>query len=142
MQIDISTPALLFPAVSLLLLAYTSRFLATGQLIRGLNSNRKIKDIPNIEQQINNLNKRMELIKIMQILGAVSLLFCTISMFLLFTNLIFWGKITFGISLISMSISMLYTIYEVMISTEAIKIELLSLHSKKNKNTKKGDLDV
>jgi hypothetical protein len=140
-QLDISTPALLFPAISLLLIAHTSRFLTTGQLIRGLNSNRRTKDIPDIELQIKNLSKRMELVKYMQAFGAASLLFCTISMGFLFFNLHLLGDIFFFISIILMGSSMVLTIYEIMISTEAIKIELKDLQDKHSKSTKNENKD-
>ena len=39
MEIDISTPALLFSAISLLILAYTNRFLTIAQIIRNLKKN-------------------------------------------------------------------------------------------------------
>ena len=34
MHIDVSTPSILFPAISLLLLAFTNRFLALANLIQ------------------------------------------------------------------------------------------------------------
>ena len=38
MDLSLTTPALLFPAISLLLLAYTNRFLTLANLIRDLHA--------------------------------------------------------------------------------------------------------
>ncbi len=127
MTLEITTPALLFPAISLLLLAYTNRFLTTGQLIRGLRANVKNGKSMYIKEQIKNFKKRMGLIKWMQIFGALSLLICTISMFFLFLENELIGKITFVCSLISMVTSLTICIIEIYISTIALKFELRGL---------------
>lgn len=92
MDIEISTPALLFPALSLLLLAYTNRFLATGHLIRALSAQATTKEDCAIKNQIINLKQRLELTKWMQIFGVLSTLLCTISMFGLFLGYYEIGK--------------------------------------------------
>lgn len=130
MDIEISTPALLFPAVSLLLLAYTNRFLTTGQLIRALSKQARQGDVGEFQGQIANLKKRLELTKWMQFFGVLSLLLCTISMFCLFLNLYNFGKLTFGISLISMCLSLGISIWEVYISSNALNLELKDLMQK------------
>ncbi|MDX1809211.1 MAG: DUF2721 domain-containing protein [Sulfurospirillaceae bacterium] len=130
MQIEISTPALLFPAVSLLLLAYTNRFLATASLIRLLNSQIKDEDNCELTGQIDNLKKRLELTKWMQFFGVVSILLCTISMFGLFLDYVEIGKKVFGLSLVTMCISLLISLWEVVISTNALNLELKNLDSK------------
>lgn len=130
MDIEISTPALLFPAVSLLLLAYTNRFLATGSLIRMLTSQAREKDNCEVKEQINNLKKRLELTKWMQIFGVLSILLCTVSMFGLFLGYYELGKKVFGLSLIIMGISLFISMWEVYISTNALTLELQDLDSK------------
>lgn len=130
MQLAITTPALLFPAISLLLLAYTSRFLTTGQLIRGLSKNARDGKVPKVTKQIKNLKKRIELIKWMQLFGAGSLFLCTVSMFLLFIQEDKLGQYVFMVSLLFMCISLLITIAEVSISSIALNIELAGI--KKN----------
>ena len=80
MILEISTPALLFPAVSLLFLAYTNRFLHLATLVRNLHRDWvELKDEA-LRAQIDNLRRRLKLIRWMQLLGAVSLLLCVISM--------------------------------------------------------------
>ena len=106
MEIEISTPALLFPAISLLLLAYTNRFLTTGQLIRSLSHQAREHGGKELSGQIENLKKRLELTKWMQFFGVVSMLLCTISMFALFLGFHNLGKQIFGLSLVTMCLSL------------------------------------
>jgi cell division protein FtsL len=130
MEIEISTPALLFPAVSLLLLAYTNRFLTTGQLIRLLSTQVKEKHTRGLEGQIANLKRRVELTKWMQFFGVLSMILCTISMFGLFLGFYEIGKKIFGLSLITMCISLFISLWEVYISSNALNMELKDLDSK------------
>ena len=127
---DISTPALLFPAVSLLLLAYTNRFLAVASLIRLLSNQIRAEDDCEVNEQISNLRRRLELTKWMQFFGVVSILLCTISMFWLFIEYIEIGKKVFGLSLGAMCISLLLSLWEVYISTTALNMELRDLDNK------------
>lgn len=124
---DMTTPALLFPAISLLFLAYTNRFLVLAQLIRQLNSREgnQVRDMA--RRQIVNLRKRIVLIRAMQKYGVLSFVLCTICMFLLFMEWTLAGQISFGISLVSLLVSLLYSLYEIQISCDAINIELESL---------------
>ncbi|MCA2005494.1 MAG: DUF2721 domain-containing protein, partial [Ignavibacterium sp.] len=96
MNIDVTTPALLFPAISLLLLAYTNRFLTIATLIRSLHKNYKENPDTALLGQIENLRKRVYLIKHMQGVGVASLFFCVFCMFLLFAGQIEIGKYVFG----------------------------------------------
>jgi len=130
MDIEISTPALLFPAVSLLLLAYTNRFLAVAQLVRMLH--RQSQERENCEEykQIQSLKHRLELTKWMQFFGVLSILLCTLSMFELFLGLFGIGKQIFGLSLIAMCVSLFISLWEVMISTKALNMELSDMHNR------------
>ena len=130
MDIEISTPALLFPAISLLLLAYTNRFLTTGQLIRSLS--RQAREVKNQELsgQIENLKQRLELTKWMQFFGVVSMLMCTVSMFAFFLGFYAVGKNVFGLSLLTMCLSLLISLWEVYISSNALNLELKDLDDK------------
>lgn len=66
MHVSLTTPALLFPAISLLLLAYTNRFFALAALIRQLSSG----DKPVHQDQIKNLSQRIRIIRRMQEAGV------------------------------------------------------------------------
>jgi len=124
MDINLTTPALLFPAISLLLLAYTNRFLALATLIRSLHA--KYKEDPHdvLLGQIKNLRKRVILIRNMQAFGVLSLLLCVVCMFLLFANEQIAGRYTFGLSLILLIISLALSVYELQISVKALKLQL------------------
>lgn len=143
----LTTPALLFPAISLLLLAYTNRFLVIAQLIRQLHgiylTPSAASKLDNSEQhslivirQINNLRKRVSLIRTMQALGVLSFILCTLSMFCLYIAFEQLAQILFGVSLITLVISLLYSLYEIAISTKALEIELEDLESKSNRKSK------
>ena len=124
MEITLTTPALLFPAVSLLLLAFTNRFLAIATLIRQLHRN-YLEDQKNlVEGQLKNLRKRLYLIRLMQFLGVLSLLLCVLSMFLLYVESRVWGEAVFGVSLVSLLLSLFVSLREIQLSTHALDLEL------------------
>lgn len=137
MSIDLTTPALLFPAISLLLLAYTNRFLAIASLIRQLKSSMNQGNYISTSLQIANLNKRLNLIIMMQAAGVASILFCTISMIFLFVSYEYSGQITFAISLFLMLLSLIISLSEILISSKALKIELEEMNTMKVKNKMK-----
>ncbi|RJG08066.1 DUF2721 domain-containing protein [Noviherbaspirillum cavernae] len=121
---NLTTPALLFPAISLLLLAYTNRFLVLAQLIRHLHSQHR-DNLPDVVvRQIDNLRIRITLMRRMQTMGVSSFLLCALSMFLVFIDMIEIAQYIFGLSILLLVISLLLSLYEILISTKAIEIEL------------------
>lgn len=126
----ITTPALLFPAISLLLLAYTNRFLVLAQLIRELNAREGDEIRPFVIKQIDNLRKRIKLIRLMQFWGVASFLLCTLAMFSLFVSWVEVGTVMFGASLVALMISLITSLIEIHISVGAISIELESIGKK------------
>lgn len=124
MELNLTTPALLFPAISLLLLAYTNRFLAVASLIRGLH--RKWQDDPDhlVIGQLKNLRKRVIMIRNMQALGILSLFLCVLCMFLIFSGRIMVASYIFGFSLVLLMASLALSIMEIQISINALEIEL------------------
>jgi hypothetical protein len=127
MDITLTTPALLFPTVSLLMLAYTNRFLALASIIRNLHDRYKAEDDENLLGQIANLKYRTYLIRDMQIAGVLSLLFCVISMFALFAGWIAAGQWSFAIALLLMIVSMVISLRELQISVGALDLLLAEL---------------
>lgn len=123
MQITITTPALLFPAISLLLLAYTNRFLALAALVRDLSSRYKQHPDKNILGQIQNLSARLKIIRNMQILGALSFFLCVFSMLVLFIGKIVLGEVIFGLSLLLLMASLALSIWELQISIDALNLQ-------------------
>ncbi|MBB3142709.1 DUF2721 domain-containing protein [Halomonas organivorans] len=122
----LTTPALLFPAISLLLLAYTNRFLTLAQLIRKLADEERDEVA---RRQIMLLRKRITLTKRMQMAGVFSFLLCTLSMFALFLSLKLLGMLLFGVSLISLSVSLVFSLWEVKISTNALNVQLQDIEN-------------
>ena len=131
MTLEITTPAVLFPTVSLLLLAYTNRFLALTAIVRQMDSSGEVE---HEFYQVKNLRKRLNYIKRMQYFGVSSLLMCAISMLFLFLQMDFIGKISFGISLVSLIVSLLFSLLEIQISLEALRIHLNHNSESEEKN--------
>ncbi|MEJ6978880.1 DUF2721 domain-containing protein [Pedobacter sp. P351] len=129
MELSITTPAILFPAISLLLLAYTNRFMSLASLIRNLKTQYLQNHNPNLIGQISNLRKRIYLIRNMQACGIASFSLCVICMLLLFNNNQLIAEYVFGMSLILLLISLYLSLREIQISIEALKIELSELES-------------
>lgn len=138
MDLTLTTPAILFPAISLLLLAYTNRFLAIATLIRNLYRQYKEERDPLILPQIHSLKRRVKLIRDMQFLGISSMLLSVISMFLIYLNLTISAAVIFGISLIFLILSLAFSIGEIRVSIRALNIQLSDIeddiqHSRKKK---------
>jgi hypothetical protein len=133
MEITPTTPALLFPAISLLLLAYTNRFLTIATIIRNLHDRYKSERSENIIRQIANLRYRTYLIRDMQIVGVLSLLFCTVSMFALFAGWIPGGQWSFGIALVLMVLSLAISLRELQISVGALDLLLSELEQEEKR---------
>ena len=123
-QLTLTTPALLFSAVSLITLAYTNRFLAYAQVVRTLHT--AFKENPNsvLLGQIQNLRKRLRLTQTMQVLGISSLLLCVICMFLIYVHFMIWAEILFGIALVLLILSLAISIREIQISVKALDLHL------------------
>jgi hypothetical protein len=125
MEISFNTPALLFPAISLIMLAYTNRFLALSSRVRNLHDkyqNQQQTQI--IHGQIKNLRYRLKLIKNMQALGVVTFLGCILCMYLIYVQFMLAANIVFALSLVSFSASLLLSFLEIQLSTKALELEL------------------
>jgi hypothetical protein len=125
MTITLATPALLFSAISLLLLAFTNRFLAIARLIRELHGKYLSEgDKGVVIGQIRNLRLRLNLIRNMQFFGVFSFFLCVLSMIFIFGSNDRWGSYFFGASLILLLISLAISLREVQLSTKALELEL------------------
>jgi hypothetical protein len=129
-KMNLTTPALLFPAISLLLLAYTNRFMVLASLIRHLQGQAKEHRQDVFIRQMLNLRLRIRLIRNMQMLGVSSFILCAISMFLVFIAAIFIGQLIFGASLFLLVLSLILSLWEIAISTKAIEIALEDMQQK------------
>lgn len=128
---SINTPALLFPAITLMMLAYTNRFLGLASLIRKLHERYRLvpEDREIIKEQIRNLKRRLSLIKQMQAGGILSFFFCVLSMLFFYLNHAVWAYTTFGLSLVLLMLSLIISLNEIYISTRALEIELRDMES-------------
>jgi hypothetical protein len=126
MDISINTPALLFPAISLVMLAYTNRFLALSSRVRSLHDKYQRHDEESliIHGQIKNLRYRLKLIKNMQALGVVTFLSCILCMYFIYSEHMLMANIIFAFSLISFSASLGLSLLEIQLSTKALELEL------------------
>lgn len=125
--LTLTTPALLFSAISLLLLAYTNRFLAIANLVRSLHARYKESPSQILFGQIANLKKRINLIRSMQIYGLASLLLCVACMFLVYIEWQVVAEIIFGIALVLLIISLGISIWEINISVKALNLHISDL---------------
>ena len=123
-ELTLTTPTLLFSAVSLILLAYTNRFLSYAQLVRTLKEQYVQQHSEVTAAQIDNLRKRLYLTRAMQVLGISSLFFCVISMFLIYINLHELSVYIFGLALLLLIASLGISIWEIHISVKALEIHL------------------
>ena len=120
---ELSTPALLFGSISLILLAYTNRFHTLASLIREIHSSTNNSDTLQ-KQQIPLLRRRLILVKYMQALGVLSFLLCTTSLFFLFIKMLFLGKLFFLLSVVTLMLSLAISLREVWVSTKALDLVL------------------
>ena len=120
-ELTLTTPALLFSAISLIMLAYTNRFLAYASVIRNLHAIYLERKEASLLRQITNLKKRLNLTKYMQIFGISSLLFCVVTMFLIYVHFTEFAHRVFGFALILLIISLALLIKEIQISTQALQ---------------------
>ncbi|MEP0355437.1 MAG: DUF2721 domain-containing protein [Paraglaciecola sp.] len=125
MDITLTTPAMLFPAISLLLLAYTNRFLALASVIRNFDLE---KENTNSNEQIKNLRQRIQLIKNMQAAGIASFFMCVLSMLAIYANYQTVGSSIFACSLVLLLYSLWLSVREIRISIEALDMHLSQLN--------------
>jgi hypothetical protein len=137
-RITLATPALLFSAISLLMLAFTNRFLALAALVRSLHATWKERPDERLYGQIRNLRTRLDLIRWMQIFGITSLLLCVFSMSLIFAGWIGAGEVLFGLALVLMIVSLSFSIWEIQISVRALNLHLSDVERSEPERPTKG----
>lgn len=139
MELALSTPTLLFPASSLLFLAYTNRFLHLSALIRKLHVDFLAGGHPALHAQIQNLKLRLWLIRWMQAIGVLSLICCLASMAAFFVEGEATAKGLFGAAVGLMAVSLSLSLWEVLISGGALAIFLKDMGNEANSDG--GDRD-
>ena len=128
-ELTLITPTFLFSAVSLILLAYTNRFLAYTSLVRNL----KVKYMENkssvTKAEIENLKKRLKLTRLMQLYGVASLLLCVATMFLIYIGLQTVSAAIFAVALLFLITSLALSVWEIIISSKSIQIHLSDMEA-------------
>ena len=124
MELSLSIPALLFPAISLTMLAYNARYLAIAALIRQLHQKYQETGSKSIGLQVKQLRTRLSIIKNMQATAIFSFLLAVVTMSLIYVELSFWANLVFGLSLLALMISLILSFIEVQLSTKALSIQL------------------
>ena len=131
MTLNIETPALLFSATSLILLAYTNRFLTIAQIIRNLKKTYDEEENKSVLLEIKNLGLRLSLIRYMQMFGVLSLFLSVFAMLLLFMEQQIYSIYVFGLSLLALLISLGISFWEINISIDALRLHLSDITDKK-----------
>ena len=128
-ELSLTTPALLFSAVSLILLAYTNRFLSYAQLVRTRKEQHLQHPSKVTRAQIDNLRRRLHLTRTMQLLGVTSLFLCVVTMFLIYVGLMLLSAYGFGAALLLLVGSLGVSIWEIQISVRALEIHLKDMEN-------------
>jgi hypothetical protein len=127
MDLTLTTPALLFPTISLLLLAYTNRFLAIASVIRGLHAKYEDRPTRSLLGQIESLQNRLRLIRNMQALGISSLFLCVLTMIVIYIGWQETARWLFGVSLLLLLVSLGQSFREIQHSVTALNIQLADM---------------
>ena len=133
-EFNLSTPPLLFSAISLILLAYTNRFLSYASTVRSLKERyeNNPEGEPTSLKQIENLYRRLDLIRWMQVLGASSLLVSLVAMFLYYLEWNVAGGVVFGVGMVLLALSLCVCIWEIQISVKALNLSLQSIRRERS----------
>ncbi|MDG1660387.1 DUF2721 domain-containing protein [Winogradskyella sp.] len=131
-QLTLTTPALLFSAISLIMLAYTNRFLAYASVIRNLRDKYLERKEESLIRQIKNLKLRLDLTRYMQICGITSLLLCVLTMFLIYIDYHTIAVYVFGLGLLLLLLSLAFLIWEIQISAKALNNHLSDIEEDLN----------
>lgn len=125
MHITFNTAALLFPAISLIMLAYTNRFLALAALVRSLHAKYLEHNKSGVlHGQIRNLRYRLKLIRQMQAMGVLSFVTCIVCMYCIYIEHAFLTELTFALSLLFFAVSLVISLLEIQVSNKALELEL------------------
>ena len=134
-ELSLITPTFLFSAISLLLLAYTNRFLSYAQVVRTLKD-KYLEDPDKVKAaQIANLRKRLYMTRAMQLLGISSLFLCVVTMFLIYVGLQLPAVYVFGLAILLLIASLGVSVFEIQISVKALELHLSDMEiARENKD--------
>lgn len=130
-ELTLTTPSVLFSAISLIMLAYTNRFLAYASVIRNLKAEHEHRPSPVTRRQIENLRKRLYITRSMQIYGVTSLLLCVVCTLFIYIGWQLAAVYIFGVALLLLVVSLALSVRELLISVKALEYHLDSIESGK-----------
>ena len=136
MNLEYAFIAIMFPAIPLTMVMFGNRFHTTSVLIRQMHDEYIYEKVVPAEfsKQLKILKSRIILLKRAQIAMGLSFLFNMFSVFALFFNTTLPAKFFFGLCLLSIIVALIIYLYEITLSTKALKYHLLDLD---NMNKKK-----
>lgn len=124
-MITYNTAALLFPAISLIMLAYTNRFLALAALVRSLHAKYLEHNRRGVlHGQIGNLRYRLKLLRHMQGAGVLSFIACIFCMYGIYLDNTLIAEVSFALSLLFFTVSLVISFIEIQLSNKALELEL------------------
>lgn len=130
MEFTLQTPTLLFSAISLLMLAYTNRFVVIANLIRELYTLHTNNPSDITFAQLVNLRKRMRIIRNMQVFGGLSFFFSVLSLLLILLEQSRFAQTMFAFSVVLLLVSLVLLLMELQISVNALNIQLKDFDQK------------
>ena len=135
MVLDLTTAALMFPAIPFLMLTFGTRFTVVSELIRKIHdeyaSEINLDDVRTKRMlgEISTLKKRLLMIQINQTLTSLSFFVNLLTIFALFMGHQNLSKLLFGIVLILLMLAIILFIVEIGIATKSLNLHLEDLDS-------------
>ena len=135
MNLEYTFIAIMFPAIPLMMVMFGTRFHTTSVLIRQMHDEYIYEKVMPAEfnKQLKILKSRIILLKRAQIAMGLSFLFNMFSVFALFFNAIFPAKLFFALCLMSIIVALIIYLYEITLSTKALRYHLSDLNNKYKK---------
>ena len=135
MNLEYTFIAIMFPAIPLTMVMFGNRFHTVSVLIRKIHDDHiSNSSLPaEFKKQLEILKSRIILLKRAQILMGLSFLFNMFSVFALFFNAITPAKLFFALCLLSIIVAIIIYLYEITLSTKALRYHLLDLDIKNQK---------
>ena len=135
MNLEYTFIAIMFPAIPLMMVMFGNRFHTVSVLIRKMHDDYIYNNsVPaEFDKQLSILKSRIILLKRAQISMGLSFLFNMLSVFALFFNAITPAKLFFALCLLSIIVALIIYLYEITLSTKALRYHLLDLDIKNQK---------
>ena len=133
MVLDLTTSALLFPAIPLLMITFGTRFTVVSELIRKIHDEYAADiDLDDVRAkrmlgEISALKKRLWMIQINQTLSSLSFFFNLLPMFALYMGNQNLAKTIFGIALALLMLAVVLFIIEISIAVRSLNLQLSDL---------------